>query len=127
MPGETPIDRDTALAFAMRLRDLREAAELTQERAAERARMSRNHYQLLEAGYSDRTKRSPVNPRLSTLLDLAAALGCTVAELVYGLPLGGVPVDGAAEQRGAVVTAVPEHSRVRSPEPEPTRGAGARP
>ena len=82
---ETPIDRETALAFARRLRHYREAAGLTQEKAAERARMSRNHYQLFESGLSDRAKGSPANPQLSTLLDLADALGCGVGDLIENL------------------------------------------
>ncbi|WP_425436243.1 helix-turn-helix domain-containing protein, partial [Luteimicrobium subarcticum] len=50
------MERELALAFARRLRDLRDAAGLAQERAAERAGMSRNHYQLLESGLSDRAR-----------------------------------------------------------------------
>ncbi|MGO1316566.1 MAG: helix-turn-helix transcriptional regulator [Cellulomonadaceae bacterium] len=71
--------------LANRLRDLRTAAGLTQEKAAERAGLSRNHYQLLESGLSDRAKRTPANPRLSTILDLAHALDCDAAELVMHL------------------------------------------
>ena len=74
-----------ALALARRLRDQREAVGLTQEKAAERAGLSRNHYQLLESGLSDRAKKAPANPRLSTLLDLAHALDCKVSDLVDGL------------------------------------------
>jgi transcriptional regulator with XRE-family HTH domain len=80
-----PPENATALALAMRLRDLREAAGLTQEHAAELSRMSRNHYQLLERGLSDRAKESPANPRLSTLVAIAQALGCTVSDIVGGL------------------------------------------
>jgi len=74
--------RDTALAFALRVRRQRERAGLTQEIAAERVGISRNHYQLLESGLSDRAKLTPANPRLSTLLALAAALGCQPADLI---------------------------------------------
>lgn len=113
VPRETPLDRETALAFARRLRDRREAVDLTQEKAAEAAGMSRNHYQLLESGLSDRAKKSPANPRLSTLLDLATALRCEVAELVEGLQ---AKRDGAQERaRTVVVTATPAHARVRPP------------
>ncbi|MGP7959526.1 helix-turn-helix domain-containing protein [Sanguibacter sp. A247] len=34
---------------------------------------------------SDRAKKAPANPRLSTLLDLAQALDCRVTDLVEGL------------------------------------------
>ncbi len=82
---ESPIETQLALALARRLRDQREAVGLTQEKAAERAGLSRNHYQLLESGLSDRAKKAPANPRLSTLLDLAHALDCKVSDLVDGL------------------------------------------
>lgn len=85
VPTESPLEAQLALALANRLRDLRTAAGLTQEKAAERAGLSRNHYQLLESGLSDRAKRTPANPRLSTILDLAHALDCDAAELVMHL------------------------------------------
>lgn len=85
VPTESPLEAQLALALANRLRDLRTAAGLTQEKAAERAGLSRNHYQLLESGLSDRAKRTPANPRLSTILDLAKALNCDVADLVTNL------------------------------------------
>lgn len=83
--SDSPIEARLSLALARRLRDHREAAGLTQEKAAERAGLSRNHYQLLESGLSDRAKKTPANPRLSTLLDLSEALGCKVSDLVDGL------------------------------------------
>ncbi|WP_228760025.1 helix-turn-helix transcriptional regulator [Pseudactinotalea sp. HY158] len=85
MPSESPVEAQLALMLALRLRHQREAVGLTQETAAERARISRNHYQLLESGYSDRAKGTPANPRLSTLFDLAHALDCTVVDLISGL------------------------------------------
>jgi transcriptional regulator with XRE-family HTH domain len=85
VPPEPLIERELALAFGRHLRDLRDAAGLTQEKAAERAGMSRNHYQLLESGLSDRARKSPANPRLSTLLDIAHALDCDPTRLVEGL------------------------------------------
>ena len=85
MTPDSPIETRLALALARRLRDQREVAGLTQEKAAERAGLSRNHYQLLESGLSDRAKRTPANPTLTTLVDLAHALDCRVADLVDGL------------------------------------------
>ena len=76
-----------ALALALRLREKREAVGLTQEVAAERAGLSRNHYQLLEAGLSDRSRNTPANPRLSTLLLLAEVFKCDVSDLVSGLAI----------------------------------------
>lgn len=82
---ESPIETQLALALARRLRDQREAVGLTQEKAAERAGLSRNHYQLLESGLSDRAKKAPANPPLTTLVDLAHALDCRISDLVDGL------------------------------------------
>ena len=84
-PDASGAQQALALAFARRLRDQREAVGLAQEKAAERAGLSRNHYQLLESGLSDRAKKAPANLRLSTLLDLAHALDCRVSDLVEGL------------------------------------------
>ncbi len=82
MPDETALERELALAFAGRLADLRRRAGLTQEKAAEKAGVSRNHYQLWESGLSDRKKRSPANPTLLNLVEIARALDCDVSDLV---------------------------------------------
>ena len=84
----SPVEEHLAQELRQRLLVLRERAGLTQEQVAERAHLSRNHYQLLEAGLSDRAKRTPANPRLTTLADLAAALECSLADLVDGLNYG---------------------------------------
>lgn len=83
--GESPLEAQLALALARRLRDQRDVVGLTQEKAAELAGLSRNHYQLLESGLSDRAKKTPANPRLSTLIELSQALHCSVGDLVDGL------------------------------------------
>lgn len=44
--------------------------------------MSRNHYQLLERGLSNRKTKRPANPRLSTLVALSEVLGVSVPELI---------------------------------------------
>ena len=66
------------MAFGDDLRRRREALDLTQEALALRAGVSRVHIQQLESGWSDRRKRSPANPKLGTLLALAAELGTRV-------------------------------------------------
>lgn len=68
-----------------RLKMLRENADLKQEAAAEAAGISRNHLQLLEDGLSDRAKRTPANPRLSTLHALCDTYGTSLAELMADL------------------------------------------
>lgn len=74
-----------ARSLASRLEHFRKRAGITQEKAAERAGLSRNHYQLLESGLSDRAKGTPANPRLTTLADLAGALECSISDLVDAL------------------------------------------
>lgn len=65
-----------------RLAELRQERGLTQEKVAEAAGISRNHYQLLEYGLGKRDGRKPANPRLSTLVALSEVLGTTVPELI---------------------------------------------
>ena len=47
--------------------------------------LSRNHYQLLERGLSDRAHGTPSDPRLSTLIALSIALETSVAELLVDI------------------------------------------
>lgn len=85
MARRTALDRPVAEALAERLRQLRTAAGLSQEAVAITAGLDRNHYQLLEAGLSDRKKRTPANPTLSTLVALCRVYGTTVPELVVDI------------------------------------------
>lgn len=77
-----------------RLQRLRTDAGLSQERVAQLAGISRNHYQLLERGLSDRKKDTPSNPTLTTLLDVSAALDSPLTEIL---------TDFIAQRTGAVV------------------------
>ena len=103
MPRESPLDRGLAEALAQRLRELRGGAGLTQEQVANVAQVNRNHYQLLESALSDRAKKTPANPRLSTLVALAEVYGTTVPELVAEIFAATPPRGDAARQppRGA--------------------------
>lgn len=67
---------------------------MTQERVAEAAGISRNHYQLLEYGLSRRTDRKPANPRLSTLIALSEVLGTTIRELIQDIHEEALAADG---------------------------------
>ena len=82
---QSEIERALAQALGRRLSNLREARGLTQEVVAEAAGMSRNHYQLLESGLSNRRTKWPANPRLSTLVALSDVLGVSVPELVTAI------------------------------------------
>lgn len=82
---QSEIERALAQALGRRLSNLREARGLTQEVVAEAAGMSRNHYQLLETGLSNRRTKRPANPRLSTLVALSDVLGVSVPELVTAI------------------------------------------
>lgn len=59
------------------MRELRAARALTQERAAERARLDEKHWQAIEAGVSDVT--------MASLVGIAGSLGVTLAELFEGV------------------------------------------
>lgn len=83
--AQSEIEQALAQALGRRLCDLREARGLTQEVVAQAAGMSRNHYQLLEIGLSNRKTKRPANPRLSTLVALSAVLGVSVPELVESI------------------------------------------
>jgi transcriptional regulator with XRE-family HTH domain len=61
-------------AFGRRLKSIREAANLTQERVAERARSDAKYLSALENGRS--------SPTLDTIIALAKALNVSVSELV---------------------------------------------
>lgn len=82
VPSVPPIDADAAVALGTRMKELRQAAGLTQEKLAHRAGISRNHVQLIEKGLSDRSNPSPWNPHLSTLVALCEALGVSVTQVV---------------------------------------------
>jgi len=87
MHSDEGVSRTTALALAFRLRKYRDQAMLTQEEAAWEVGVSRNYYQLMEAGLSNRRLGTHMNPKLSTLLAIAKAFGITLDELVADLPL----------------------------------------
>lgn len=75
-----------AAVLGRNLRRLRSDAAMTQAAVAERTGIARAHYGALESGLS--SNGTPGNPRLSTLLDLAAALGTTLEELLEGVDSG---------------------------------------
>ena len=65
----------TPRRLATVLRQLREDRKLTQEELAKRAKITRSHLSLLEAGHRK-------NPSLEVLKRLARALGVPVTELL---------------------------------------------
>ncbi|MGI8679846.1 MAG: helix-turn-helix domain-containing protein [Jatrophihabitans sp.] len=66
------------VAFGVQIATLRKARGLPQDKLAEAVGISRPHLQNIESGLSDRTKRTPLNPRLDTLLRLCQALDAKV-------------------------------------------------
>jgi transcriptional regulator with XRE-family HTH domain len=66
--------------MALRLKALRSRAGLTQQALATEAGLSISLITALEYGIRD-------DPKLSTLLALAKALGCTMDELTWGLEI----------------------------------------
>ena len=70
--------------LASNLRRLRSRTGLSQTEVAAGAGISRTHYSALESGVG--SSGGAANPRLITLVDLAAALRTNLAEVVAGLP-----------------------------------------
>ncbi|MBR5950667.1 MAG: helix-turn-helix transcriptional regulator [Actinomycetaceae bacterium] len=66
--------------FGAVLRKRREEKGLSQEDVALLVGMDRRHYQELEHGFSNSRTRSPANPRMFTLINLARALEIDVEE-----------------------------------------------
>lgn len=83
------IDSHTSRVYGRQLgaflRRRREELGLSQEDVALRADMDRRHYQELEHGFSNSRTRSPANPRLFTLVNLARALEMDVSEFLTQL------------------------------------------
>jgi transcriptional regulator with XRE-family HTH domain len=79
--------------LARRLSYLRYLARLSREGLASRANLSPDLVQSLEQGWT-------ANPRLSTLLGLASALGVTLGELVGEAAAGAVDGDPTTEHAG---------------------------
>ena len=83
-----PWNEETAARLGVTLVRLRADRDLTQEKLAYAAGVTKNQVQLLEAGRGSGRKESsdgqarPSNPGIATLAGLADALGLTVAELM---------------------------------------------
>lgn len=96
--------RETEMAYSralgLHLQRLRARAGLSQEAVAHRAGMSRNYYQLLEQGLSNRERESPANPTLVMLLALAAAFDVELADVI-------VPRDDLPSASGRTVVTGP--------------------
>lgn len=93
-----------AAELGRRLRELRVNLDLSQEEVAHRAGISRNQYQLIERGLSNRESATPANPRLSTLVALCDALDTSVTDLVVDIfgPPHGLRVEVSATLHGTV-------------------------
>ena len=72
--GRPRHDHDARRRFAANLRDARVRAGVSQERLGSLARLHRTEVSLLERGERD--------PRLSTIVRLSRALGCTPSSLL---------------------------------------------
>lgn len=75
-------DERTARVFGEEVRSLRRASKLSQEELGRCVGISKNQIQLIEAGrQSGREAGRPSNPRASTLLGIAKALGLPISQL----------------------------------------------
>lgn len=79
------LDRQTAQRLGILLQSHRVDLGITQEKVALAAGISRQHYQQMEYGYSDRATRSPSNPKLRSLLRIVAILDIPPEEVVEAL------------------------------------------
>lgn len=97
----------------MRLRELRTSSGLTQEQVAEAAGIATNTYQKFERGILKDGK--PANPRLSTLVSLAAVYQMNVSDLLVveydssvtgraSLGRNDLDVAWAGQPRGSIAT-----------------------
>lgn len=114
MPDESSFERALALRLGQQLQALRRSTGISQESFAHQVGLSRNHYQLLESGLSDRKERTPANPRLTTLVRIAGALGMTVSELL-GRLVGDQPLEA-----GGRLEVAPADAASTVPETMPT-------
>lgn len=107
VPTPKPIDPEVAARFGQTLQSIRADSGLSQEEIAQRAGLSRNYYQLLEIGLSSRSNKTPANPSLAVLIDLAHALDVPLTRLVFEVfkPLEGLSVElnnGTRPQSGSL-------------------------
>ncbi|MFC6013771.1 helix-turn-helix domain-containing protein [Nocardia lasii] len=79
---ESAVENELVAILGHHLAELRMARGLTQEQVALAAGMSRNHYQLLEAGLRARKPRKPANPTFTTLVALSEVLDTPLPDLI---------------------------------------------
>lgn len=82
MPTDSQIEATLSRSLGTFVARRRTQANLSQQSLAESVGISTNHLQLLESGLSDRKKKTPANPRLSTLIALSSALEVPLPELI---------------------------------------------
>lgn len=73
---------EAARALGLRLQGLRADFHWTQAEVAGLAGISRGHYRTLELGHADYGDRSPSNPTMATLLELARVYRVDPKELI---------------------------------------------
>jgi transcriptional regulator with XRE-family HTH domain len=73
---------EAARALGLRLQKLRADFQWTQAEVAGLAGISRGHYRTLEMGHADYGDRSPSNPTMATLLELARVYRIDPKELI---------------------------------------------
>lgn len=76
------IEKLVAKTLAQSIKKRRKELRLSQEKVALGASLDRSHYQIIEAGLSNRKTLSPANPHLITLMNLADSLDCSLVELL---------------------------------------------
>ena len=126
MPEKSAAEGQLARVLGHRLRTVRLDRGLSQEKVAQDAGISRNQYQLLEAGLSDRAKARPVNPRLNTLIGVARALGVSTSELVARI-LDEHPNAARSAAGNLATSSSADHARRQQPAPREQSVRGQQP
>ncbi|WP_275295475.1 helix-turn-helix transcriptional regulator [Amycolatopsis sp. La24] len=82
-------DEAAAQKFGRTLRRLREERQMSQEALAFQAGVTKNQVQLIESGRASGRKDAagPSNPRMSTLVGLAAVLNVSVSDMLESADL----------------------------------------
>ncbi|WP_349827066.1 helix-turn-helix transcriptional regulator [Brevibacterium litoralis] len=120
--------RALAASLAHVLRTHRFRVSRTQAEVARDAGISRNPYQNLESGLSDRARGRPANPGLWTLFGISRALGVSLRDLVGEIEDGYTReykrlLDKATLEAGRALFGDPR-TRTRSSPPQGTTDSG---
>jgi transcriptional regulator with XRE-family HTH domain len=94
------LSREAAWAFGLRLKNLGMDFGRTQAEVAGLACISRDHCSALEPGHADYGDRSPSNPTIASILELAHVYRIDPKELIDLVITNGPPISNAPLRQG---------------------------